>query len=129
MIIINDETGEMVLHAADGTRLEARYSQDAAADGQGAWVIGATPYAARLFSRNEAITALSIEERLTGTTTRTCGPGRPNSTSNPRKPPPTARPASQMDKMIEKSIGGGMSGASGATRPRNFFQSSPPNRT
>lgn len=62
MIEINDDL--MVLRAADGTRLEARYSEDAAADGGGAWVIGATPYAARLFSRNQAITALSIEGRL-----------------------------------------------------------------
>lgn len=62
MISINDEDGVMTLHAAYGTRVTARYSPDTAADGQGAWVIDRHP--GRMFTRNEAITALSIEARI-----------------------------------------------------------------
>jgi hypothetical protein len=40
----------------------ARFSQHAAADGNGAWIVSAHP--ARLFSRNHAITALTLAERL-----------------------------------------------------------------
>lgn len=40
----------------------ARFSQYAAADGNGAWIISTHP--ARLFSRNQAITALTLAERL-----------------------------------------------------------------
>ena len=40
----------------------ARFSEDAAADGNGAWIV--STYPARLFSRNQAITALTLAERL-----------------------------------------------------------------
>jgi hypothetical protein len=40
----------------------ARFSQHAAADDQGAWIISNRP--GRLFSRNQAITALTVTELL-----------------------------------------------------------------
>ena len=40
----------------------ARFSEYAAADGNGAWIVSTHP--ARLFSRNRAITALTLAERL-----------------------------------------------------------------
>ncbi len=40
----------------------ARYSTDAAADGQGAWIVSGLPR--RLFTRNQAITAMVLAERL-----------------------------------------------------------------
>jgi hypothetical protein len=40
----------------------ARYSTDAAADGQGAWVVSGLPHL--LLSRNQAITAMVLAERL-----------------------------------------------------------------
>ena len=40
----------------------ARYSTDAAADGQGAWVVSGLPH--RAFTRNQAITAMVLAERL-----------------------------------------------------------------
>lgn len=40
----------------------ARFSEHAAADGDGAWIVSTHP--ARLFSRDRAITALSLAERL-----------------------------------------------------------------
>lgn len=40
----------------------ARYSKDAAANGNGAWIVSTHP--ARLFTRNRAITALTLAERL-----------------------------------------------------------------
>jgi hypothetical protein len=40
----------------------ARYSSHAAADGQGAWVVSGLPH--RLFTRNQAITAMVLAERL-----------------------------------------------------------------
>jgi len=40
----------------------ARFSQHAAADGHGAWIVSCRP--ARLFSRNQAITALTVAELL-----------------------------------------------------------------
>ncbi len=40
----------------------ARYSAHAAADGQGAWVVSGLPL--RLFTRNQAITAMVLAERL-----------------------------------------------------------------
>jgi hypothetical protein len=43
-----------------GTR--AAFRQHAAADGNGAWVVYAVPYAGRLFDRNQAITAMTIAE-------------------------------------------------------------------
>jgi hypothetical protein len=41
----------------------ARYSLDAAADGQGAWIVTGLPR--RVFTRNQAITAMVLAERLT----------------------------------------------------------------
>ena len=47
----------------DGTVIAtARFGREAAADGNGAWIVSTSP--ARLFNRNDAITALSIAERL-----------------------------------------------------------------
>ena len=40
----------------------ARYSSHAAADGQGAWIISGWP--GRLLTRNQAITAMVLAERL-----------------------------------------------------------------
>jgi hypothetical protein len=40
----------------------ARYSPDAAADGRGMWIVLGLPR--RLFSRNQAITAMVLAERL-----------------------------------------------------------------
>jgi hypothetical protein len=40
----------------------ARFSQYAAVDGNGAWIVSTKP--ARLFSHNQAITALTLAERL-----------------------------------------------------------------
>ena len=40
----------------------ARHSSHAAADGQGAWVVSGLPR--RLFTRNQAITAMVLAERL-----------------------------------------------------------------
>jgi hypothetical protein len=40
----------------------ARYSLNAAADGQGAWIVSGLP--CRLFARNQAITAMVLAERL-----------------------------------------------------------------
>jgi hypothetical protein len=41
----------------------ARFSKDAAADGNGAWIVSTHP--AGSFSRNQAVTALTLTERLT----------------------------------------------------------------
>jgi hypothetical protein len=40
----------------------ARYSSDAAAEGQGEWIVSGLPH--RLFSRDQAITAMVLAERL-----------------------------------------------------------------
>lgn len=40
----------------------ARFSKDAAADGNGAWIVSTHPL--RLFYRDQAITALTLAERL-----------------------------------------------------------------
>ena len=40
----------------------ARFSQHAAADGQGAWIVSDRP--GRLFNRNQAITALTVTELM-----------------------------------------------------------------
>jgi len=40
----------------------ARYSTDAAADGQGVWIVSGLPR--RLFTQNQAITAMVLAERL-----------------------------------------------------------------
>jgi hypothetical protein len=40
----------------------AQYSSQAAADGQGAWIVSGLPR--RLFTRNQAITAMVLAERI-----------------------------------------------------------------
>ncbi len=40
----------------------ARYSAQAAADGRGGWIVSGLPH--RLFSRDQAITAMVLAERL-----------------------------------------------------------------
>jgi hypothetical protein len=60
MIEINDVN--MTLAINDRVIATARFSQHAAADGNGAWIVSTRP--ARLFTRNQAITALTIAERL-----------------------------------------------------------------
>jgi hypothetical protein len=52
----------MTLEIDDRVVATARFSQHAAADGTGAWIVSTHP--ARLFSRNQAITALTLAERL-----------------------------------------------------------------
>jgi hypothetical protein len=48
---------------ADGAVVAtARFSKDAAADGNGAWIVSTHPL--RLFYRDQAITALTLAERL-----------------------------------------------------------------
>jgi hypothetical protein len=60
MIEINDEY--MTLRIKDEVIATARFRQHAAANGKGAWIVSTHP--ARLFGRNEAITALTLAERL-----------------------------------------------------------------
>jgi hypothetical protein len=56
-------SNEYMSLAVDGEVIAtARFSQYAAADGNGAWIVSTHP--ARLFSRNQAITALTLAERL-----------------------------------------------------------------
>ena len=52
----------MTLEIDDCVAATARFSQHGAADGNGAWIVSLHP--ARLFSRNQAITALALAERL-----------------------------------------------------------------
>jgi hypothetical protein len=60
MIEIGNEYMSLTL---DGeTIATARFSQHAAADSNGSWIVSTHP--ARLFSRNQAITALTLAERL-----------------------------------------------------------------
>ena len=56
MININDESMTLVID--DRVVATTRYSLHAAANGRGAWIVSTDP--ARLFGRNDAITALSI---------------------------------------------------------------------
>jgi hypothetical protein len=60
MININDESMTLVID--DRVVAPARYSLHAAANGRGAWIVSTDP--ARLCGRNDAITTLSIAERL-----------------------------------------------------------------
>jgi hypothetical protein len=56
-------TNEYISLTIDGETIgTARFSQHAAANGNGAWIVSTHP--ARLFSRNQAITALTLAERL-----------------------------------------------------------------
>lgn len=52
----------MALEVDGAVIATARFSQDAAANGKGAWIV--TTHPARLFDRNDAITALTLAERL-----------------------------------------------------------------
>jgi hypothetical protein len=52
----------MTLEINDRVVATARFHQHAAADGNGAWVVSTHP--ARLFTRNQAIIALTLAERL-----------------------------------------------------------------
>jgi hypothetical protein len=60
MIEITDEY--MSLAVDDRTIATARFSQHAAADGRGAWVVSCLPN--RLLTRDQAITALTVAELL-----------------------------------------------------------------
>jgi hypothetical protein len=60
MIEISNEY--MSLSVGDKVIATARFSQHAVADGNGAWIVSTHP--ARLFSRDQAITALTLAERL-----------------------------------------------------------------
>ena len=52
----------MALEVNGAVVATARFSKDAAADGNGAWIVSTHP--ARLFYRDQAITALTLAERL-----------------------------------------------------------------
>jgi hypothetical protein len=60
MLEITDEY--MSLAIDDQVIATARFGQHAAANGNGAWIVSTHP--ARLFTRNQAITALTLAERL-----------------------------------------------------------------
>ena len=55
-------TDSMTLELDNRVIATARFSKDAAADGNGAWIVSTHP--ARLFNRNQAITALTLAECL-----------------------------------------------------------------
>jgi hypothetical protein len=56
-------TSEYMILSIDGeTIAAARFSKDAAADGNGTWIVSTHPL--RLFYRDQAITALALAERL-----------------------------------------------------------------
>jgi hypothetical protein len=59
-IRITDDT--MTLEIGDRVVATARFSEHAAANGNGAWIASTHP--GRLFTRNQAITALTLAERL-----------------------------------------------------------------
>jgi hypothetical protein len=52
----------MALEVSGQVIATARFSQDAAADGQGAWIVSDRP--GRLFTRDQSITALTVTELL-----------------------------------------------------------------
>jgi uncharacterized iron-regulated membrane protein len=54
--------GFMALEVSGEVTATARFSQYTAADRNGAWIVSA--HRARLFSRSQAITALTLAERL-----------------------------------------------------------------
>ena len=56
------EGDRMTLTVGDEIVATARFRQHAAADGSGAWIVSTHP--GRLFSRNQAITALTLAERI-----------------------------------------------------------------
>jgi hypothetical protein len=59
---VSIESDHMVCEVAGAVVATARFSQHAAADGNGAWIV--STHAERLFTRNQAITALTLAERL-----------------------------------------------------------------
>jgi hypothetical protein len=59
---IRIQSEHMALEVNGAVIVTARFSQYAAADGNGAWIVSAHP--ARLFSRNQAVTALTLAGRL-----------------------------------------------------------------
>ena len=59
---IRIEDNFMALEVDERVVATARFSKDAAADGNGAWIVSTHP--ARLFYRDQAITALTLAERL-----------------------------------------------------------------
>ena len=59
---IRIEDNFMALEVGGTIVATARFSKDAAADGNGAWIVSTHP--ARLFYRDQAITALTLAERL-----------------------------------------------------------------
>ena len=59
---IRIEDNFMTLEVDGAVVATARFSKDAAADGNGAWIVS-TP-SPRLFYRDQAITALTLAERL-----------------------------------------------------------------
>ena len=56
------EDNFMALEVDGAVVATARFSKDAAADGNGAWIVSTHPL--RLFYRDQAITALTLAERL-----------------------------------------------------------------
>ena len=56
------EDNFMALEVDGAVVATARFSKDAAADGNGAWIVSTHP--SRLFYRDQAITALTLAERL-----------------------------------------------------------------
>jgi len=61
---IRIDSEHMVCEVAGAVVATARFSQYAAADGIGAWIV--STHTSRLFTRNQAITALTLAERLAG---------------------------------------------------------------
>jgi hypothetical protein len=59
---IRIEDNRMTLELDGAVVATARFSKDAAADGNGAWIVSTHPL--RLFYRDQAITALTLAERL-----------------------------------------------------------------
>ena len=59
---IRIESGHMACEVAGAVVATARFSQYAAADGNGAWIV--STHTARLFTRDQAITALALAGRL-----------------------------------------------------------------
>ena len=59
---IRINANSMTVEIEDRVVATARFSEHAAANGNGAWIVSTHP--ARLFSRNQAITALTLAERL-----------------------------------------------------------------
>jgi hypothetical protein len=51
---------------SDAVPAYAEFRRHAAADGNGAWVVYLSPYAGRLFDRNQAISAMTVEEEKAG---------------------------------------------------------------